>query len=611
MKHCLLAFLLLFSFWAWAQPKVITVDTTTGVPMETPPFHRPFFLKMLARNAKPVKVYLFQHIRNRALGSTLLRKTIKVTSRETDDGRMRTDTTFETFFPKKLDPSYYFTKKEGDKLYLYIALQDTNALQPSRQYSLAVYYATAPGTTKVFKLLHSADSLGSGQDVTIRRKRAKLISELINENYNQIAVAASLQETVFFGMRPLDYPTSKQLDTTKITDIQTNGVVTTNYAWKQRSSGKMLAKPASVSAVNKLVTYYEQQVRPVYQKIDTQNNILIANVRTQSAALVGSPVKIALNDINGLFIRYDAIEDGKIRELFIQDNNRMLRVIQRIGSLTGTSYLPVGDGSQPLICDFCKIATAYSARISNLESTIGDLEKLRLIAGLLINQTVTIAPLIAHLDVLVNQLKTNRTELKKTAEDAEESEKLIGKSDQFNTADIATANTFIFNFETRTKFNLVPEVGFLTNRGFKNGTSSNFLLVPYVGATINFTQLDRDVPFYLIRNKTFWTRTGLIVGYSLVSLKDSTATPPRDDFFAKSSLVTGFSFRFSNTVKAVFGYTWFYKRALDTGQRNLTSLPFIGVSFDLDIKKYVTGIFEAVTSLKGPAAPTPKSTEVP
>lgn len=170
-------------------------------------------------------------------------------------------------------------------------------------------------------------------------------------------------------------------------------------------------------------------------------------------------------------------------------------------------------------------------------------------------------------------------------------------------AEITNGNTFIFSFESRTKFSLVPEVGLVSNLFFKSGQSTNYTLIPYIGASVNFSQLDRDIPFKLIRNKTFAQRLSFMVGYSVVPIKDDNINNPRDDFFEKSSLLTGFGFRFSNTVKAIGGYIWFYKRpALATESRTLASMPYLGVSFDLDIKKYIETIFSAVTPLRSAKA---------
>src|SRR5690606_4381924 len=100
----------------------------------------------------------------------------------------------------------------------------------------------------------------------------------------------------------------------------------------------------------------------------------------------------------------------------------------------------------------------------------------------------------------------------------------IVENDLFKKSTSFSATSEIFSFETRAKFRITPDFGYV-GYGFQKGFNG---LTPYLGFQIEFRYFDKNIPFKLIPNKTIWHRLSFNTGITLASLKKD---GQREDFF--------------------------------------------------------------------------------
>ncbi|KAA9356455.1 hypothetical protein [Larkinella humicola] len=587
----------LSGFTSLAQIDVIAVDTTTGVPAKALPFNRPFILKIPAKQKEYSSMYLIDHIGNKTLSETIQKRTTEIVSRIDDSGNTITDTLFKDYHLRPIPPAYFFMAKEGTKNSLFIRFKDTITLKPNKLYSLVIATDPDARTLTIFNALHESMKI-TGTATGDKLKKAKQISKAMDV-YKSLADKVNEQLGIYFNIRFIDYISETDVASLPESDFDNDGIVTRNSV---NIGGKTITI-INKNVVQDILKFHNQKIEVLYDAIDAESTNLTTHISTNGANFIPSnteKAKLAL--LNKAYISVDFREHSKLKEQFTQDNNRVLKTVNKLLSQSRTETDAIMQGLQPFLCSLCKPAksTDYGNRLKNIEETFADIQRIYLLAQVLASQETALNDTFTYFESLLASVTTSRGYLKIMSEKISEVQDEIKKNALFSGADVTNGDTFIFSFETRTKLSIVPEVGLVTNRLFKSGRNSNFLLIPYLGASINFSQIDRDVPFKLIRKKTLWQRLSLVVGYSLVPLKDDYTQAPRDDFFEKSSLLTGLGFRFSNTVKLIGGYTWYYKRPASLElPRQLTNLPFIGVSFDMDIKKYIETIFSAVTPLRG------------
>lgn len=143
----------------------------------------------------------------------------------------------------------------------------------------------------------------------------------------------------------------------------------------------------------------------------------------------------------------------------------------------------------------------------------------------------------------------------------------------------------IFSFETRAKFRVTPDFGYV-GYGFQKGFNG---IIPYLGFQIEFRYFDKNIPFKLIPNKTIWHRFSFNSGVTLASLKRD---GKREDFFKDKSLLLGFGFRLSNALRITSGTILFNREdpnpLIDNKQLGIT--PFIGLSIDLSVKQLLNDV---------------------
>jgi hypothetical protein len=117
--------------------------------------------------------------------------------------------------------------------------------------------------------------------------------------------------------------------------------------------------------------------------------------------------------------------------------------------------------------------------------------------------------------------------------------------------------TDLFNFETRGKFAITPEFGYIVaglKRGQADGevvlTDPTYYLSPYLGFHINFRYWDKNLPFWGNPNHKLINHFSGMIGYTLNKIDSKTNT----DFFTNGrSLLLGAGFRLGNAARVVSG----------------------------------------------------------
>ncbi len=158
----------------------------------------------------------------------------------------------------------------------------------------------------------------------------------------------------------------------------------------------------------------------------------------------------------------------------------------------------------------------------------------------------------------------------------------IIENDLFKKSTSFSATSEIFSFETRAKFRITPDFGYV-GYGFQKDFNG---ITPYLGFQIEFRYFDKNIPFKLIPNKTIWHRLSFNTGITLASLKKD---GQREDFFKDKSLLMGFGFRLSNALRLTGGTILFNREdpnpLIDNKKLGVT--PFIGLSIDLSLKQFL------------------------
>lgn len=170
----------------------------------------------------------------------------------------------------------------------------------------------------------------------------------------------------------------------------------------------------------------------------------------------------------------------------------------------------------------------------------------------------------------------------------EKKEKVIAeiiKSDVFIEYFRFNATSEIFSFETRAKFKITPDFGYV-GYGFQKDFNG---ITPYLGFQIEFRYFDKNIPFKLIPNKTIWRRLSFNSGITLASMKRENQ---REDFFSNRSLMMGFGFRISSAVRITTGTILFNREDPNplVDNKKLGVTPFIGLSIDLSLKQLFNDI---------------------
>lgn len=146
-------------------------------------------------------------------------------------------------------------------------------------------------------------------------------------------------------------------------------------------------------------------------------------------------------------------------------------------------------------------------------------------------------------------------------------------------------STFPSNFTEGYKNAIVPDFGFIVYSNF-SGTFEGGS--PFVGVNVSLSPSNKNVPMQL-SNLTFAQKLAIHTGILLNSVKEN---GKRQDLFSNTSLLVGLSYKFLNHAYRITAGTIVYNQIdpIDS-QKSLALAPYLGLSIDIEIKKWLEGIF--------------------
>ena len=144
-------------------------------------------------------------------------------------------------------------------------------------------------------------------------------------------------------------------------------------------------------------------------------------------------------------------------------------------------------------------------------------------------------------------------------------------------------------YETGYKRTLVPDFGYITYIPYEGGIKGGS---PYVGVHISLSPVNKDVPLKLSQ-LSFAQRFSIHTGVTLNSLgKDGF----REDFFSNYSLMLGGGYKvLTQSTRLNFGGLFFKKNDAVSGNSSIAIQPYIGLSIDIEIRKWLEGIIPTFT----------------
>ncbi|MCP9748604.1 hypothetical protein [Lacihabitans sp. CS3-21] len=144
-------------------------------------------------------------------------------------------------------------------------------------------------------------------------------------------------------------------------------------------------------------------------------------------------------------------------------------------------------------------------------------------------------------------------------------------------------------YETSYERSLVPDFGYITYIPYEGSIKGGS---PYVGVHISLSPVNKDVPLTLSQ-LTFAQRFSIHTAVTLNSLKKDGF---RDDFFANYSLMLGGGYKvLTQSTRLNFGGLFFKKTDAVSGNSNIAVQPYVGISIDIEIRKWLEGIIPTFT----------------
>ncbi len=156
------------------------------------------------------------------------------------------------------------------------------------------------------------------------------------------------------------------------------------------------------------------------------------------------------------------------------------------------------------------------------------------------------------------------------------------------TQNVSTISTHPLNFENSFKRSLVPDFGLLVNRFPGN----EYRGLPFVGVHIPFQPVNKDVSMAESR-LSFGQRTSFHVGITLSSIAEENV---RDDLFSNYSLMLGFGHKIiHHALRLNTGVIAYNKIDAVNGDKSFALTPYLGLSIDIEIRKWLEEIIPSFT----------------
>ncbi len=152
--------------------------------------------------------------------------------------------------------------------------------------------------------------------------------------------------------------------------------------------------------------------------------------------------------------------------------------------------------------------------------------------------------------------------------------------------------TYAKSFESSYKRTIVPDFGYTaflpTENGLKGG---NF----FIGLNISLMPVNKETPLSLSQLNVL-QRLSFHTGITLSSLSEENK---RQNFFTDRSLILGVGLKvFNQSSRVILGTTIFKKNNPINSQTSIAMQPHIGLSIDLEIKKWIESIISKPSNIQ-------------
>lgn len=555
-----LAFIISFVLKSFSQTDVIEIDTITITASKVMPYNKAFTIKVALDADEVSQVHFIKKYKYFDLSNTIGHYISKGGG---------------TYTPPEIPANYYYVRKIGEKNYLFLTFADNYMLEPSASYFI-IFTQKKLGSS----VLGFFDNYYLSQTAATVADRATALTDATESLTEFEASMRRIFGTLVFG-----YYT--------VQDFTTN-------------------QPA-------FLTSFNANILNEYNTYSVAATAYTGAITTNSAAMAAATPNLDSLTFKQLLvdssINKDALTYLMGKELLYNNAASDINTVAIQTRIAG-----ILNGSVALDCIFCNGVSINSTllndinkRITNIESSITLLNNIKRTLFLLQPKATAASNITASINNIIlwiNHLQTSKTGLKGLLKMRKAIEtKIIDNiyaGFRFNYASLASGNSFL-NFETRNKVLLTPDFGIVTSAFTKKGKSLDYGIVPYLGFHINFMAVDKDLPFNSYK-KNWKQYFSLMVGWSLVNMEqDSTYK----NFLEKSSILTGLGFRLNNVIRITAGSQWLFKLGTDANNnqtRKLFGVPFVGLSFDLNVKQYLNGFVDLLSGIGKTKSPKPTST---
>jgi hypothetical protein len=537
-----------------AQADIIEVDSIIGGATKMMPYNKSFTIKIPIDAEDMSVVHIIKKFRYYNLDQSIAHYIKKGAG---------------TYAPVEIPSNYYSIRKVSDKNYLFLTFADAFLLEPSASYFIIFTHKKLGRSVLDFFDNYYASRFGP---VAVRPAAASL----------------SLQSLADFeaGMHKI------------FGSIQFGFYSVADYT-----------RPASTFHPN-----FIAHLLPLYTNYSlaeaAYNAMNVANAAAMSAAVPDLTV------LSNKELLVDATMNKEVLAFLLGkefSNNNMASDLNTLAMQA--RFTDLLQGNIALDCIFCNpidptstLQNDISKRISNIDTSLKMMNNLKRVLYLLLPRNAAPFNIPLCITNIINSeayLLSSKSGLKSLLKSRKEIEAAIVDNVydgfRFNYASMASGNCYM-NFETRNKVLLTPDFGIVTPAITKPGKDLDYGIVPYLGFHINLMAVDRDL-VYTSYKKNWKQYFSIMVGWSLVNLhKDE----KYDNFFEKSSLLTGVGFRLSNVIRITAGSQWLFKLGKDDNNdhtRKLKAIPYIGLSFDLNIKQYINGFTDLLSGIGKTKAP--------
>ncbi len=428
------------------------------------------------------------------------------------------------------------------------------------------------------------------ESIEISPVMRSLIKEKTNQIYDNTATAAALATTL--------------LDTSDVKIIALSQAVTTRIV-KYYHHKDIEVEPSSISGViqDQLTSYIADSLYPLLMHKKVQSGNLIASINNCNLFYSGN--RIALQSFLGtLASKKDELETPSDLATQISTDVMPAGVFDdKIFCLPTSVALPVTDKNlitaalPPYQETSDKTCSLTASALDLLEKINSDPKKHKALLKYFNQATIdqntsllrTLNAQLMAINATLRRYITASTDL-----DQRYSTLQFDLSLRFPIK-VKIPGKTTADFVTRGEWYITADLGIAW--AF---TSPHTIIRPYVGANFNFFPINRQANysffkslFHPIKGNLLKSMSG-VIGVTVVPFSSD---EQYEDLFNNLSLITALGIRLTDGVRLSGGVMWAYKKDANPlkTDKTLATIPYMGLSLDLDLKKWVQNITGKIT----------------